>query len=50
MGIIRRMTLEKKESLEIAKETEKLYLKGLGYRAALRKAKEIYMEGERKND
>lgn len=41
MGIIKRMTLEKKESLDIAKETEKLYLTGLRYREALRKAKEI---------
>ena len=47
MGIIKRMTLEKKESLEIAKETEKLYLTGLRYRAALSKAKEIHLNKDK---
>lgn len=43
MGIIKVFVQAKeKESLEIAKETEKLYLEGLSYNAALRKAKEIF--------
>lgn len=43
MGIIKTFVQAKEnESLKISKETEKLYLKGLCYREALRKAKEIY--------
>ena len=43
MGVIKIYVQSKeKECLSIAKETEKLYLEGLSYRAALRKAKEIY--------
>lgn len=34
------MRFKKKEALEIAKETERLYLVGLDYKDALRKAKE----------
>lgn len=45
MGVIKTFVqVKENENLEIAKETERLYLKGLGYREALRKAKEIYMK------
>lgn len=49
MGVIKvYVQAKEKESLEIAKETEKLYLEGLSYKAALRKAKEIFMnKGEK---
>lgn len=43
MGVIKVFVQAKeRESLEVAKETEKLYLDGLSYNAALRKAKEMY--------
>lgn len=45
MGVIKFFVQAKeKESLEIAKETERLYLSGLNYNAALRKAKEMYKQ------
>lgn len=45
MGVIKvYVQAKEKESMQIAKETERLYLEGLDYRAALRKAKEIYLE------
>nr|DAF76795.1 MAG TPA: hypothetical protein [Caudoviricetes sp.] len=51
MGVIKVFVQAKEnENLKIAKETEKLYLEGLSYKAALRKAKEIYMKGEKKHD
>lgn len=43
MGIIKRLALEKNESLEIAKRTEELFLnKHLCYKSALRIAKEEF--------
>lgn len=43
MGSIRLyVELKENESLEIAKRTEQLFLKGLDYQAALRKAKEEF--------
>lgn len=45
MGVIR-IYVQSKENLDlkIAKEVEKLYLEGLSYNAALRKAKEIFLK------
>lgn len=49
MGIIKRITLEKKESLEIAKRTEELWLaEHLSYETALKKAKEEYLKEQDK--
>lgn len=43
MGVIKVFVQAKeKESLEVAKETERLYLEGLNYNAALIKAKKMY--------
>lgn len=51
MGIIKRMALEKKESLEIAKRTEKLFLSGkFTYESALRKAKEEFEKATKNPD
>ena len=48
MGVIKTFVqVKENENLEIATETERLYLKGLCYREALRKAKEIYMKREK---
>ena len=38
------------KELEIAKETERLYMEGLDYNAALRKAKEIYKKAHNSTD
>ena len=47
MGIIKRMTLEKNESLEIAKRTEELFLnEHLSYESALKMAKEEFIDKE----
>ena len=47
MGVIKVFVQAKEnENLKVAKETERLYLEGLNYKAALRKAKEIYMNKE----
>ena len=50
MGVIKVFVQAKeRESLEVAKETERLYLtKRLSYRAALRKAKENFNKEVRK--
>ena len=50
MGIIKvYVQAKEKESLEIAKETEKIYLsERLSYRSALRKAKENFNKEVRK--
>lgn len=49
MGVIKVFVQAKeKESLEIAREVEKLYLSGLDYNAALRKAKENFNNEVRK--
>lgn len=50
MGIVKvYVQAKEKESLEIAKETEKLYLtERLSYRASLRKAKENFNKEVRK--
>ncbi|ENZ31887.1 MULTISPECIES: hypothetical protein [Clostridium] len=51
MGIIKRMALEKKESLEIAKRTEKLFLNGkFTYESALRRVKEEFEKAIKDTD
>lgn len=48
MGVIKVFVQAKeKQPLEVAKETEKLYIQGLSYRAALRKAQSMYEDSKK---